>query len=128
MKLLLDTHVLLWWLDDSLRLPRQLRELIADPERTVFISTAVTWEIRIKQKIGKLDLPDQFDAALDAADFHWLPISRAHADATSHLPFHHRDPFDRMLIAQARCEDLTLLTVDERLAAYGKNVLWIAAS
>jgi PIN domain nuclease of toxin-antitoxin system len=128
MKLLLDTHVLLWWLEDSPRLPPQMRELIADPERTVFISTASTWEIRIKQKLGKLDLPAEFDAALDASEFHWLPISRAHADATVHLPFHHRDPFDRMLICQARCESLTLLTVDERLAAYGKNVLWMHAS
>lgn len=126
MKLLLDTHVLLWWLDDSPRLPMEMRELISDPERTVFVSAATTWEIRIKQKLGKLDLPSQFDAALDAAEFHWLPISRAHADTTAQLPLHHRDPFDRMLVAQAKCEHLTLLTVDERLAAYGKNILWIS--
>jgi len=128
MKLLLDTHVLLWWLDDSPRLPHQMRELIADPEQTVFISTATVWEIRIKQSLGKLDLPTDFDAALDASDFNWLGISRLHADATAHLPFHHRDPFDRMLIAQAQCESLILLTVDERMAVYGKNVLCIKAS
>lgn len=128
MKLLLDTHVLLWWLDDSPHLPAKMRQLIADPERTIFVSAATAWEIRIKEKLRKLDLPAQFDQALDASGFLWLPISRAHADATSVLPFHHRDPFDRMLIAQARCEDLTLLTVDERLAAYGKNILWIHAS
>lgn len=125
MKILLDTHVLLWWLDDSPRLPLQMRELIADPERTVFISTATIWEIRIKQKLGKLDLPGEFDAVLDAAEFQWLSISRIHADATAHLPFHHRDPFDRMLIAQAQSDSLILLTADERLAAYGKNVLCI---
>ena len=128
MKLLLDTHVLLWWLDDSLRLPPQMRELIADPERTVFISAATAWEIRIKQKLGKLDLPADFDAALDTSEFHWLSISRVHADATAHLPFHHRDPFDRILIAQAQCESLILLTVDKRLAAYGKNVLCLSAA
>ncbi|MBY0507501.1 MAG: type II toxin-antitoxin system VapC family toxin [Bryobacteraceae bacterium] len=127
MKLLLDTHVLLWWLDDSPRLPPQMRELISDPERTVFVSTATAWEIRMKQKIGKLDLPAQFDAALDSSAFHWLPVSRAHADYTAQLPFHHRDPFDRMLIAQAHCEGFTLLTADARLAAYGKNILWISS-
>ena len=128
MKLLLDTHVLLWWLDDSPRLPSPMRELIADPERTVLISTATLWEIRIKQNLGRLVLPPQFDAAIDEGGFLWLPVSRKHADATSELPLHHRDPFDRMLVAQARCEQLTLLTVDARLSAYGKNVLWISAS
>jgi PIN domain nuclease of toxin-antitoxin system len=128
MKLLLDTHVLLWWLEDSARLPQTMREFIADPERTVFLSAASAWEIRIKQKLGKLDLPADFDEAVDGTDFQWLPISRRHANATADLPMHHRDPFDRMLVAQAQCESLTLLTVDERLTAYGKNILWIKAN
>jgi len=123
MKLLLDTHVLLWWLDDSPRLPALVRELIADPEKTVFISAATLWEIRIKQRLGKLSLPSDFDAVLDASSFHWLPISRTHANATAALPEHHRDAFDRMLVAQAQCEDLTLLTGDARLAEYGRNVM-----
>jgi PIN domain nuclease of toxin-antitoxin system len=128
MKLLLDTHVLLWWLDDSPRLPLPMRALIADPARTVFLSAASAWEIRIKQKLGKLEVSAHFDAAVDGSEFQWLPISRAHANATADLPMHHRDPFDRMLIAQAQCESLTLLTVDERLTAYGKNILWIKAT
>ncbi len=98
----------------------------------MFVSTATTWEIRIRQRMGKLDLPAQFDAALDASSFHWLPASRAYADCRAqfpfHLPFHHRDPFNRMLIAQAHCEDFTLLTVNERLAAHGKNVCWTGYS
>ena len=128
MRLLLDTHVLLWWVGGSAKLPQAMRELIADPERTVFLSAASAWEIRIKQKLGKLDLPDEFDAAVDGTEFQWLPISRAHANATAALPLHHRDPFDRMLIAQAQCESLTLLTVDDRLTAYGKNILWIKSA
>ena len=99
-----------------------------DTERTVFLSAASAWEIRIKKKLGKLKLPAEFDAAVDGREFQWLPISRVHANATAKLPMHHRDPFDRMLIAQAQCEGLTLLTVDERLSAYGRNILWIKAA
>jgi len=105
-----------------------MRALIADPEQTVFLSAASAWEIRIKEKLGKLELPADFDEAVDGAEFQWLPISRRHANATASLPMHHRDPFDRMLIAQAQCESLMLLTVDERLTAYGKSVFWIKAS
>jgi PIN domain nuclease of toxin-antitoxin system len=123
MRLLLDTHVLLWWLDDSPRLPSMIREMIADPEKTVFLSTAVLWEIRIKQRLGKLVLPSHFDVVLDSLAFHWLPISRTHADRTAALPEHHRDPFDRMLVAQAQSEDLILVTGEAHLAMYGRNVL-----
>jgi len=105
-----------------------MRELISDPERTVFLSAASAWEIRIQQKLGKLDLPREFDAAVEGTEFQWPPISRVHANATANLPMHHRDPFDRMLIAQAQCEALTLLTADERLTAYGKIILWIKAA
>lgn len=126
MRLLLDTHILLWWLDDSSRLTAVIRQRISDPEQTVFVSAATLWEIRLKEKLGKLELPPQFDAALDDAEFLWLPIARAHANATATLPLHHRDPFDRMLVAQAQCEGLTLLTADQRLLAYGKNVQWMS--
>lgn len=73
-------------------------------------------------------MPPEFDAVIDASGFHWLPISRAHADRTAALADPHRDPFDRMLAAQAQCDDLTLLTVDARLAAYGRHMLWINPS
>ena len=127
MNVLLDTHILLWWLDDSPRLGAAARMRISNPAQRVFISSASLWEIRIKHKLGKLALPANFDEALDRSAFNWLSITRHHASATAELAPHHRDPFDRMLVAQAQCEGLTLLTADDRLAAYGPNVLYVAA-
>jgi PIN domain nuclease of toxin-antitoxin system len=121
--LLLDTHVLLWWLDDHPALSRQAREAIEDGENLVFVSAATVWEIRIKQAIGKLAIPANFKAVLDAEPFVYLDITVDHAHAVIDLPMHHRDPFDRMLIAQAISERLTLLTHDERFRSYGVSLI-----
>ncbi|MCW2636631.1 MAG: PilT protein putative toxin of system [Blastococcus sp.] len=118
MKLLLDTHALLWWLDDDARLAQSAREAIAEAE-SVAVSAASAWEISIKQAIGTLRGPDDLAAELAANGFTGLPITVAHARAAGALPPHHADPFDRMLVAQSRLEGLTLVTRDDRLAAYG---------
>jgi PIN domain nuclease of toxin-antitoxin system len=121
-KLLLDTHILLWWLEDNPLLPESLRRLIRDPENTIFISAVVLWEIWLKQSLGKLKLPSNFKELLDLEGFENLPLTSRQAAAVASLPWHHRDPFDRMLVAQAQVERLTLLSVDEDLPAYGNFV------
>lgn len=123
MRLLLDTHVLLWWLGRSARLGQSARAAIADPSAEVLISAVSAWEIEIKRELGKLkapmDLPDQ----LVAHGFNELPVSVAHGCATGGLPPHHRDPFDRMLVAQAALEQAILVTADHKMAAYDVPIL-----
>lgn len=123
MNLLPDTHCLLWWLDDEPTLSRQAREAIADPENTVFLSAVVVWEIRIKQALGKLELPAEFRQVLGDQGFVELPIRLEHAHEVAALPPIHRDPFDRMLVAQARIEGFTVVTRDRPLPEYGIPVL-----
>lgn len=123
MNLLLDTHTLLWWLTDDPTLSRAARSAIADQGNTVYLSPVVVWELRIKQGLGKLELPDEFREVLDAQPFTELPITSAHAHEIAVLPSLHRDPFDRMLVAQARLEKLTLVSRDAFLADYGVDVL-----
>ena len=118
MNLLLDTHVLLWWLDDHLSLSRACRSALADGRNLVFVSAAVIWEIRIKQALGKLKIPSVFQEILDQQPFNWLSITVEHAHAIESLPPHHRDPFDRMLIAQARVEGFTIVTHDAVFRKY----------
>lgn len=122
MKLLLDTQLMLWWLADSPKLSRQARALIADPANTIFVSAATMWEIRIKEKLGKLDVPPNLITTVRSEEFEWIPVSAEHADATMDLPLLHRDPFDRMLVAQAKWMGITLLTSDSLLAKYGSFV------
>lgn len=122
MKLLLDTHLLLWWLDGSPSLPATAREMIRDPENTVFVSAVSLWEIRLKESLGKLRLPADFSERLAAESFESLPLMASHTRQVGLLAWHHRDPFDRMLVAQALAEKLVLLTADETLAAYGAVV------
>jgi PIN domain nuclease of toxin-antitoxin system len=124
-KLLLDTHLLLWWLANDPALSAAARELIADPENTVFISAVSLWEIRLKQSLGRLKLPPDFDARLAAEHFENLPLLAAHTREVAFLPWHHRDPFDRMLIAQARSAGLKLLTADDAVASYGDAVVLV---
>lgn len=119
MNLLLDTHVLLWWLDDSPDLSDQARTLIADARNLAFVSAVVIWEIRIKQALGKLEIPPDFREVLDQQPFESLDITGDHAHAIVGLPMHHRDPFDRMLVAQAKVEGLKLVTRDGHLRQYG---------
>ena len=122
MNVLLDTHILLWWLDDSDDLSSRAREIISNPSNTIFISAVVLWEIRLKQSLGKLTLPSGFEAALADGSFEALPLTAAHTLGIAGMPWHHRDPFDRMLVAQAAAEGFTFLTADRALAAYGECV------
>ena len=122
MNLLIDTHVLIWWSSNSRRLGRNARELISTSENAVWVSAASVWEISIRISVGRLEISGALNGRisddLERHGFRTLPIEVRHALAVRELPLHHRDPFDRMLIAQARCEDLTLLTADPATAAY----------
>lgn len=122
MRLLVDTHLLLWWLEDNPALSAEAREAIRDPENTVFVSAVSLWEIWLKQSLGKLRLPVDFTERLAAESFESLPLMAAHTRQVALLPWHHRDPFDRMLVAQAQVEKLVLLTADSALTAYGSAV------
>jgi len=121
--LLLDTHVVLWWLADDPSLDDAARRAISDPENIVFLSAVVVWKTRIKQIIGTLDLPPEFADVFADQDFVELPVTVAHAHAVAELPPIHRDPFEWMLVAQAKVEGLTLVTRDPALAGYGVAVL-----
>ncbi len=118
MNLLLDTHALLWWLDDNPTLSEQARTAIADGENLVLVSAVVIWEVRIKQALGKLKVPRNFRSELDNQLFEMLDIKVEHAHTVGDLPPHHRDPFDRMLVAQATVEGLTIVTRDLRFKKY----------
>ena len=123
MKLLLDTHVFLWWRLDSRRLRRAARETIATGE-IVWVSAASAWEIAIKRTLGRLTLDEPFQSMVEDSDFSALDITCAHAERTGVLPAHHTDPFDRMLVAQALVEGATLMTHDRRLQAYDVPIFW----
>ena len=123
MNLLLDTHILLWWLEDNPELPPAVKRHIASRENMVFLSAAVLWEIRIKEALGKLEVPPDFQAILDRQPFEKLPIKLEHAQAIKNLAPHHRDPFDRMLIAQAATEGLTIATHDPIFEKYSVPLL-----
>ena len=119
MNLLLDTHALLWWLADDPALGTDARAAIADPDSTVYVSAVSAWEIAIKQAVGRLDAPSDLDRVIEDSGFEELPITTRHALAAGWLPQHHADPFDRMLVAQALLERLTLVTGDGRIEPYG---------
>jgi PIN domain nuclease of toxin-antitoxin system len=123
LRLLLDTHVLLWSLGDPDELGNEARSAIVDPDHDVFVSAASTWEIAIKGARGKLRIPDDLSDRIAVLHFAELPVTIAHSIEAGGLPAYHRDPFDRMLVAQAQIEGLTLVTRDERLAAYGVQTL-----
>ena len=122
MRLLLDTHLLLWWVANSESLSKRARALISDPENTVFVSAVSLWEIWLKESLGKLRLPANFEDKLASESFESLPLTGPQTRQVARLPWHHRDPFDRMLVAQAQVDDLTLLTADDRVSAYGDCV------
>jgi PIN domain nuclease of toxin-antitoxin system len=127
-RLLLDTHILLWAVGDAPQLPDQARSLIESRSNDVFFSVASLWEIAIKTGLGRPDF--QIDVALlystlCAADYKELSIKPAHISALSDLAPHHKDPFDRLLIAQANHEGLTVLTHDKALEAYGEVILLV---
>jgi PIN domain nuclease of toxin-antitoxin system len=117
-RLLLDTHPLLWWVTDSPNLSDQARQVIADRRNAVHVSVASLWEIAIKTAKGKLSLHDDFDRTLDQEPFGRLAVLTPHVRAVRALPHLHGDPFDRLLVAQARVEGMTLVTRDPVLQRY----------
>jgi PIN domain nuclease of toxin-antitoxin system len=119
--LLLDTHVVLWWLADDPTLDERFKERL-DHEPDVYVSSATIWEVAIKQAIGKLE-PSELPEEVRDSGFRPLPISRNHAIAAGRLPMLHRDPFDRMLIGQAKAEGLTLATRDANIQKYDVETL-----
>ena len=125
MRVLLDTHAFLWWVLEDPRLSAGARSVIAAPDTDVVVSAVSAWEIAIKIAIGKLSLPKGADIAAELAHsgFLALPVEIEHAENVRSLPPLHRDPFDRLLVAQARVEGLTLVTVDRQLSAYGIAVV-----
>ena len=118
MKLLLDTHILLWWLECSPKLSLNLKNIISDPQNVIYVSTASIWEISIKKSLGKLSVPDDLLEKVNENRFQILNIEPVHAIETENLPYHHRDPFDRMLIAQALVEGITLISNDTKFTLY----------
>lgn len=123
MRLLLDTHILLWWLADEMRIPEQHREVIRDGRNQVFVSAASAWEIAIKRRLGKLRTPADLKTQITNARFELLNVTIDHALAIEGLPDHHSDPFDRMLVAQARSENLTMVSEDPKVRLYDLPVL-----
>ncbi len=119
MRLLLDSHVLLWFLWQSPRLGAHAASTIADSGNEVFVSAASIWEVALKRAKSLLDAPENLSGVVEQAGFIPLPLSLFHAEQAAMLPMHHRDPFDRMLIAQAQAEGLVLVTRDAHIRRYG---------
>ena len=128
MKVLLDTHVFLWWIMDDPRLSAKAREMIAAPETIVYVSAATVWEIAVKSQIGKLSLAQPvkqyIPTQMTTNGFIDLPITLDHALHIHSLPLHHRDPFDRMLVAQSQLEDMPILSADPLLSRYTVDIIW----
>ncbi len=128
MRLLLDTHAFLWWLEGNRRLSKKARGTIADQLNTVFLSAASGWEITTKFRLGKLpgaaEIVDDIQSVALSQAFSPLPITLVHAQRAGLLPGLHRDPFDRMLVAQAQSEGLVLVSNDKMLDEYGTRRLW----
>lgn len=123
MKLLLDTHIFLWWLTDDPRLSESARQILISPRQAVWFSAVSAWEINIKIAKGKLKMAESISDLLDQEGFHLLPMRLAEAERVSSLPLLHHDPFDRMLIAQSLEYGYTLLTGDAKIIQYSVPVL-----
>jgi PIN domain nuclease of toxin-antitoxin system len=128
MKLLLDTHTFIWWDNEPDKLPKQIHDSCQDPTNELLLSLASVWELQIKIQLGKLKLRTVLEKVITDQQTQnglgFLPITPAHIFELQNLPHHHRDPFDRLLIAQARLEDATPLSKDEIFASYPVTVLW----
>lgn len=117
MKLLLDSHVLLWWFEDLPKLPDDVKDLI-DREEQTYVSPVTFWELELKRNIGKVTALPNLLPYVRASELRELQITWTHGDEAGRLPLHHKDPFDRMLVAQARCDGLTLVTHDKHIQQY----------
>lgn len=124
MTLLLDTHVVLWWRDDSARISIPVRRAIASAD-LVWVSAASAWEVALKLGLGKITLAEPFAGMVADSEFTELPVAFTHAERFAALPQHHRDPFDRMLVAQAQVEGATLVTHDRQMKPYDVPVVWV---
>lgn len=128
MRFLLDTHSFLWWVHKDDRLSDTAREIISEEQNEIFVSVASAWEIAIKAGLGQLDIPRGPERFItrhtELNDFRVLPINLPHAFRVYELPDIHRDPFDRILVAQARAEDMPILTIDPEIARYPVETLW----
>ena len=123
MILLLDTHALVWWLRGDPELSAEARRAIANPATDVVVSAASVWELAIKRARGKIEIDGRLVDVVEGAGFSGLPVLLADAETAAALPVHHRDPFDRMLVAQAKRLDAVLVTRDRAFAAYDVHVL-----
>ena len=117
-RLLLDTHAFIWWLSDVPQLSRLAHDGIADPRNEVLVSAITGWEIAVKRAKGRITAPDNLGTMVTERGFTHLPLTFQHAEQAGRLPMHHRDPFDRFLVAQAQTEGLVLVTRDERISLY----------
>ena len=122
-RLLLDTHAFVWWLVDVSKLVEGARAAIADPRNEVLVSAITGWEITVKRAKGRMTAPDNLLSMIDDKGFTHLPLTFHHAEQAGNLPMHHRDPFDRFLIAQAQAEGLVLVTRDARIPLYGVRTM-----
>lgn len=120
---LLDTHVLFWWMSTPKRLPGEVRELIGDGSGAIWFSVAGAWEMAIKKTLGRLDYPPNLADVLGKDHIEILPVRLEHALGVAYLPLIHQDPFDRLLLAQARIEGLTIITADRQIARYDVSVV-----
>ncbi|GAB4485287.1 MAG: type II toxin-antitoxin system VapC family toxin [Thermodesulfovibrionales bacterium] len=128
MKALLDTHTFLWWILDDPRLPKRIRDVIADGDAELFLSAASCWEIAIKSGLGRISLPSRPETyiarQMSENAISPLAIETGHALHVFSLPMHHRDPFDRMIIAQAQMERLSVITSDPLISQYKVKTIW----
>lgn len=118
MRILLDTHIALWWISDSPKLTSEDRQLIADPANEIYVSAASAWEVEIKRGLGKIVIADDWKDVIDRNGFAWLDVKSWHTDLLRQLPDIHKDPFDRMLVAQAKGENLRLISHDSKVNDY----------
>ena len=123
MKYLLDTHVFIWWMEENKKLPAEIKSIIDDPFNNIFISVITPWEIVIKIKTKKLKVPKNYASYVLNGIFKLLPIEISHVLEVEKLPYIHKDPFDRILISQAKIEDLTLITSDQKIFKYKVSMI-----
>ena len=124
MRLLIDSNAFLWWSEALPRLGTAARQAIGDPTNEVVISIAALWEITIKTSLGKLTVPSDIETMVMSQGFSVLPIGFDHLRRVAELPQIHKDPFDRLIIAQALCAGIPIATADRRFAAYGVQIVW----